>query len=243
MWGADEGGPYQPLPHPGASWPPTGHPARPPQEDGRGGTAKLLTLFRPATGEVRGEAVDQTPNAILHPWLKRELAAILASCPPAPAPPAVGCRWVDGDWQPGAAHLERFLPPLRVLLVLDNLSGHCGRSFGEWGLRRGSGLLSTPLSGSGLTRAEAVQRIIVRRALARQHPPDTATLKTWLQDTVAGWKRAPTPFIWGGKRQARRDRAYARRPRLGGSGATTIRVVPRRTRTVRQHQVPSSIAS
>src|SRR5437588_211598 len=81
VWGEDEAGPYQPIPHPGESWQPTGHPARQPHEYVRGGTAKLLTLFRPATGAVRGEPVDQTPNAILHPWLKRELAAILASCP------------------------------------------------------------------------------------------------------------------------------------------------------------------
>ena len=243
VWGEDEAGPYQPIPHPGESWQPTGHPARQPHEYVRGGTAKLLTLFRPATGEVRGEPVDQTPNAILHPWLKRELAAILASCPPAPAQPAVGCRWVDWDWQPGAEHLDRFLPPIRVLLVLDNLSGHYSRSFVEWCMRRGICLLYTPLAGSWLNMAESVQRIIIRRALAGQHPPDTATLKKWLQDSVAGWNRAPTPFIWGGKRQARRDRAYARRHRLGGSGATTISVVPRRTHTVRQHHVPSSIAS
>jgi hypothetical protein len=32
---------------------PVGYPAHYPHEDVRGGTAKLLTLFRPATGEVR----------------------------------------------------------------------------------------------------------------------------------------------------------------------------------------------
>jgi hypothetical protein len=46
-------------------------------------------------------------------------------------------------------------------------------------------------------------------------------LKDWLRDTIEGWNRHPTPFIWGGKRHARRDRAYARRHRQGGSGATT----------------------
>jgi DDE superfamily endonuclease/Homeodomain-like domain len=243
VWCEDEAGPYQAIPHAGASWQPTGHPVRQPHEYARGGTAKLLTLFRPATGEVRGEPVEQTTNAILHPWLERELEAILASCPPTPAQPAAGCRWVDWDWQPSAAHLDRFLPPIRMLLVLDNLSGHCSHSFVEWCMRRGICLLYTPLAGSWLNMAESVQRIIVRRALAGQHPHDTTTLKQWLQDTVAGWNRAPTPFIWGGKRQARRDRAYARRHRLGGSGATTISVVPRRTRPVRQHHVPSSIAS
>ncbi|HEY4035897.1 MAG TPA: hypothetical protein VGL94_18220 [Ktedonobacteraceae bacterium] len=46
-------------------------------------------------------------------------------------------------------------------------------------------------------------------------------LKQALTDAVEGWNRHPTPFIWGGKRHARRDRAYARRHRLAGSGATT----------------------
>lgn len=243
VWCEDEAGPYQAIPHPGASWQPTGHPARQPQEYVRGGTAKLLTLFRPATGEIRGEPVDQTTNAILHPWLTHELEAILATCPSAPAQPCAECRWVAWDGQPGAEHLDRFLPPIRVLLVLDNLSGHCSRSFVEWCMRRGICLLYTPLSGSWLNMAESVQRIIVRRALAGQHPPDTTTLKTWLRDTVAGWNRAPTPFIWGGKRHARRDRAYARRHRLGGSGATTSTTVVPRARSVRQYHAPSSIAS
>src|SRR5207249_1859137 len=79
VWCEDEAGPYQANPHGGASWPPTGHPVRQPPEDVRGGTATLLTLFRPATGQVRGEPVEQTTNAILHPWLKRDLEAIRAS--------------------------------------------------------------------------------------------------------------------------------------------------------------------
>ena len=38
-----------------------------------------------------------------------------------------------------------------------------------------------------------------------------------LEATVRGWNRAPTRFVWGGKRKLRRERAKARR--LGGSGA------------------------
>ena len=53
MWCQDEAGPYQAIPQPGASWAPVGCPVRQPHEYIRGGTAKLLTLFRPATGEVR----------------------------------------------------------------------------------------------------------------------------------------------------------------------------------------------
>jgi hypothetical protein len=39
-----------------------------------------------------------------------------------------------------------------------------------------------------------------------------------LEETVAGWNQAPTPFVWDGKRRERRRRARARR--LGGSAAT-----------------------
>jgi hypothetical protein len=65
--------------------------------------------------------------------------------------------------------------------------------------------------------AEAVQRIIVRRALSGQHPQSSAEIIAWLEETVAGWNEEPTPFIWDGKRRERRRRARARR--LGGSAA------------------------
>ena len=50
----------------------------------RNGTAKLLTLFEPATGQLRVRGVTSTKNAVLHPWLKEQLAVILESLPPAP---------------------------------------------------------------------------------------------------------------------------------------------------------------
>ena len=84
--------------------------------------------------------------------------------------------------------------------------------------------------------AESVQRIIIRRVLEGQHVYDVGILKEWLRDTIEGWSRHPTPFIWGGKRHARRDRAYARRHRQGGSGATTQYVLPRRIRSVRYYR-------
>jgi len=55
LWCQDEAGPYQAIPQPGASWQLIGQPLRQPHEYIRGGTAKLLTLFRPATGEVRAK--------------------------------------------------------------------------------------------------------------------------------------------------------------------------------------------
>ena len=65
VWCQDEAGPYQAIPQPGPSWQPTGEPAHRPHEYVRGGTAKLLTLFRPATGEVRAEPVEHATNAVL----------------------------------------------------------------------------------------------------------------------------------------------------------------------------------
>ena len=65
--------------------------------------------------------------------------------------------------------------------------------------------------------AESVQRIIVRRALAGQHPKNAQELIDWLEQTVDGWNEDPTPFVWNGKRRRRRARARLRR--LGGSGA------------------------
>ncbi|GAC1411052.1 MAG: hypothetical protein NVSMB49_29170 [Ktedonobacteraceae bacterium] len=77
--------------------------------------------------------------------------------------------------------------------------------------------LYTPLSGSWLNMAESVQRILCGRALNGQHPLSAAEIITWLEETVAGWNEAPTPFEWGGKRHARRERARQRR--IGGSAA------------------------
>jgi hypothetical protein len=84
LWCEDEAGPYQTIPHPGSSFQPEGIPACQDHHYLHGKTCKLLTLFRPATGELRAEPVDQSTNAIVHPWLKGELAAILKGCPPAP---------------------------------------------------------------------------------------------------------------------------------------------------------------
>src|SRR4051812_34694097 len=214
VWCQDEVGPYQAIPQPWASWQPVGEPQRQPHEYLRGGTAKLLTLFRPATGEVRAKGVTNTPNAVLHPWLQEELLAILATLPPLPTTP----RSPLCDWEHWLGHPPRAaLPPLRVLLVWDNLAGHYTPALVLWLFQHGVMPLYTPLSGSWLNMAESVQRILVGRALAGQHPQSQAELIGWLDDTVVGWNQHPTPFVWAGKRQARRQRARQRR--LGGSAA------------------------
>ncbi len=77
LWCQDEAGPYATRPQPGESWQPEGHPRLQPHEYLRDGGAKLMTLFRPATGEVRAKGVISVTNAVLHPWLKEQLLAAL----------------------------------------------------------------------------------------------------------------------------------------------------------------------
>jgi hypothetical protein len=223
VWCQDEAGPYQAIPQPGASWQPEGQPARQPHEYVRGGTAKLLTLFRPATGEVRARGVTSTANTVLHPWLQEELAQVLAALPePEVTAPEVTAPEAERpeatQWATWLGHDPRDpLPPLRLILVWDNLAGHLSRPIVRWLLEHGVMPLYTPLGGSWLNMAESLQRILVTRALAGQHPQTAQEIIQWLEETVAGWNAAPTPFVWDGKRRERRQRA--RRRRLGGSAA------------------------
>ena len=215
-WCQDEAGPYQAIPQPGARWQPEGCPVRLPHEDVRGGTAKLLTLFRPATGEVRAKGVTTATNVVLHPWLQQELTQVLAALPEVTLPEAE--RPVAAQWATWLGHEPRVpLPPLRLILIWDNLAGHLSWAIVDWLFQHGILPLDTPLSGSWLNMAESVQRIIVGRALAGQHPQSAEELIQWLEETVAGWNASPTPFVWDGKRRERRQRARHRR--LGGSGA------------------------
>ena len=224
VWCADQAGPFQTVPHPGPSWQPEGEPARQPHEYLRDGTAKALTLFRPADGRVRLEGVTSCPNAVLHPWLKRELAEILAGMPAPPAGPAGGWRAAWERWQEGLTvkpTLLSELPPLRMLLVLDNLAGHKTPELVCWLFEHGIMPLYTPVGGSWLNMAESIQRVLKRRALDGQHPQDTGQIIACFEAVARHWNAAPTPFVWGGKRAARRQRQRERRHRLGGSGACT----------------------
>lgn len=181
---------------------------------------------------MRAQPVASAPNRVLHPWLKEELTAILAALP-ALSPQAATAqaqRSVWAAWQDGLS--VRFtlldeLPPLRLLLVLDNLAGHKSAELVCWLLAHGIMPLYTPVAGSWLNMAESIQRIIVSRALNGQHPQSAAQVMAWLDATVRGWNADPTPFAWGGKRAARRARARTRRHALGGSGACTRRPIRR----------------
>lgn len=241
LWGEDEAGPYQAIPHAGPSWQREGKPACLPHEYIRGGTAKLLTLFRPATGAVRAQPVEQVSNAVLHPWLKQELGEIVAALPPVADAKGPGRQWSDWGWSDEQVasfdpRPEEERSPVRVVLVWDNLTGHKSVAMVQWCVERGIVPLYTPLGGSWLNLTEAVQRILVRRALAGQHPGSAQEIMEWLAASVRGWNRAPTPFHWGGDRAARRQRARERRHALGGSGGYTRRPVARpRRASVLQH--------
>jgi hypothetical protein len=230
VWTEDEAGPYQTRPYPGQHWHRAGVPVRYPHEYVRAGTAKQLTLFHPASGEVRVTGVRTCPNAVLHPWLKAELTAILATLPEPTevvAPADLRRHWTR--WQEGLTvriSLPEALPPLRLLLVLDNLTGHYTADFVRWLFAHGIMPLYTPLGGSWLNMAESIQRILKRRALDGQHPRTPEEIIAWLAAAARGWNRAPTPFVWGGKRQERRQRARQRH-RVGGSGAYTHIALPR----------------
>ena len=240
VWTEDEAGPYPTRPQPGSQWQPRGEPARYAHEYIREGTAKQLTLFHPATGEVRVKGVQQCANAVLHPWLQTELAAIVAALPEPPtlSPEENRRSWVR--WQEGLTiriTLPQDLPPVRMLLVLDNLAGHLTPSLVLWFFARGIMPLYTPLGGSWLNMAESIQRILKRRALDGQHPKTPDEIILWLEAAARGWNREPTPFIWGGKRAARRQRARQRRYAVGGSAACTHRPLPRRrTASVNGHR-------
>ena len=131
--------------------------------------------------------------------------AIVAGLPPLDA--VMGstvnrAAWVR--WQDGLSvrfTLLETLPPLRVLLILDNLAGHKSAALVCWLMAHGIMPLYTPISGSWLNRAESIQRILVGRALAGPHPDSPAQLIEWLEAVARGWNGNPTPFIWLGSIQ------------------------------------------
>jgi transposase len=211
------------VPHPGSGWRPRGHPATQPHEYVRGGTCKVLTLFHPATGRVHLQPVSRCTNPVLHGWLKQRLAAIVAALPARGEPADAAAARAEWElWQAGLA--ERFtlperLPPLRALLVWDNLAGHKSAEMVVWLCRHGIMPLYTPLGGSWLNMAESIQRILKRRALSGQHPRSPVEIGTWFQQTARAWNRQPTPFLWNGKRRQRRRRQPGDGHAVGGSAA------------------------
>lgn len=232
LWCQDEAGPYPTTPYAGISWRPKGQPARHAHEYLPAGTAKLLTLLHPASGQVRVKGVTSSTNGVVHAWLQTELQAILALAPAVDMTPSAAHRPAWEVWQAGLTikpTLPSDLPPLRLLLIWDNLAGHKTPELLLWLFRHGIMPLYTPLGGSWLNMAESIQRILKRRALSGHHPTTPAQIMAWLEATANGWNRMPTPFIWGGKRAVRRRRSRARWHAQDGSGACTRRPIRRKT--------------
>lgn len=187
-----------------------------------------MTLFRPATGEVRAKGVTSVTNAVLHPWLQEQLLAVLEAedkekakaQEPLPTPKEAELSEAQ-RWETWVGHrLNDRYPPVRMILVWDNLAGHHTHEMVQWLFEHGIMPLYTPLSGSWLNMAESMQRILVRRALCGQYPQSPQEIIDWLEQTAAGWNQDPTPFVWNGKRRERRQRA--RLKRVAGSGAAVL---------------------
>jgi len=79
-----------------------------PHEYTPNGTAKLLTLFHPASGQVRVKGVTRSTNPILLGWLQEQLAQILHTLPTPILRPAYLNRLAWESWQVGLTHRFNF---------------------------------------------------------------------------------------------------------------------------------------
>lgn len=234
VWCEDEAGPYPTVPYPGQDWVPEQQPAALPHEYIRNGTAKLLTLFHPASGEVRVKGTTDSTNATLHCWLKAQLTEILGDASlvlPTTAADMATNRLFWESWREGLSvkvALSTALPRLRLLLIMDNLVGHKNPEWLGWCFSHGILPIYTPLAGSWLNMAESIQRLLKRRGLDGTYPRTVEAIIHQLEAAARHWNKQPTPFIWAGKRKARRARAYLKRHPVGASAATTPRPVCRR---------------
>jgi hypothetical protein len=194
---------------------------------------------------VHLQPVGSRTDPILHGWLKGRLEAVLATLPAPAAPPgAASTRRARETWQDGLA--ERFtlpaeLPPLRMLLVWDNLAGHKAAGLVVWLCQRGIMPLHTPLGGSWLNMAESIQRVLERRTLDGQRPRSPAEIGAWLQQTAQAWNRQPTPFLWNGKRRQRRRMRSGDGHAVGGSGAHTEQPLSPHSRGTQERRSPRQV--
>ena len=224
VWTEDEAGPYRTRPYQTQTWQPQEKPLKQPHEYLPNGTAKILTLFHPADGRVVLKGVESATNEILHPWLQEHLSQILTELPE-PIPPVceADSHSLWESWRQGLTvkfTLPKQLPPLRLLLICDNLKGHKTPAFVVWLCQHGILPLYTPLGGSWLNMAESIQNILKQRALGGQDPSQPQQIIDSFEAVAQVWNQHPTPFEWGGKRAQRREQARLRkRHRIAASGA------------------------
>ncbi len=143
--------------------------------------------------------VTHAPNAVLHPWLQAELAAILHTLPDA-SPQLESASFIPDWWERRQSLTDRYDdPPLRLILIWDNLAGHKSADFVHWLCAQGILPLYTPLSGSWLN-------------LPQGRPPShcngsscggrwRGSIRRTARRSLAGWRRR-----WpGGTRHRRRS--------------------------------------
>ena len=128
-----------------------------------------MTLLHPSDGKVYVKGVPSCTNAVLHPWLKSQLCRALSKLPPLEQKPSlIENRQAWERWQTGLKvpfSLSADLPPLRMLLVLDNLAGHKTPELVIWLMEHGIMPLYTPIAGSWLNMAESIQNVLKTRPI------------------------------------------------------------------------------
>jgi hypothetical protein len=110
------------------------------------------------TGPVRVKGVPPCPNAVLLLWLKEELTAILVAFPLPPVLSTEDNRRAWARWQERLTiriTLPEPLPPLRMLVMWDNLTGHLPPSMVRGLFAQGIMPLSMPHDGSWRNMAES----------------------------------------------------------------------------------------
>jgi hypothetical protein len=121
--------------------------------------------------------------------------ALLEALPPAKTLPEEENRAAWEHWQADLTVKPTLcdkLPPLRMLLVMDNLAGHLTAHFVVWLFEHGIMPLYTPLGGSWLNMTESIQRILAERALAGQTAANSTEIIEWLEATARAWNTDPT---------------------------------------------------
>ena len=224
VWGMDEAGPYQAIPQPGTQWQPLVSQLGTRTSTCATAPPNCSPCFIPAPARCGSRACGTVPMRCYTPGSNSSYSPFWPACHQRQWCPKLTTAPPGNAGRLGLTSkptLSADLPPLRLLLIMDNLAGHKTRAFVEWLFAHGVMPLYTPLSGSWLNMTESVQRIIIHRALDGTAPTSPEDIMTWLEETAGGWNADPTPFVWGGPRHARRQRAYRRRHPLGGSGACT----------------------